>query len=97
MSEAQHTPGEWASEYCGKDTIKVFKMSDKRRIATIKVKSITMDEANAKLIAAAPEILAALKSYLRAPSIGSDGPGSSTIVIQEFYRRAAIAAIAKAS
>ncbi len=52
--------------------------------------------ANARLIAAAPELLEALKSFLRAPSIGSDGPGSSTIVIQEYNRRAALAAVAKA-
>ena len=38
----------------------------------------------------------ALKSFLRAPSVGSRGPGTSTIVIQEFNRRAARAALAKA-
>jgi hypothetical protein len=53
-------------------------------------------KANADLIMAAPEILDALKAFMRAPSVGSDGPGSSTIVVQDFNRRAAREAIAKA-
>jgi hypothetical protein len=52
---------------------------------------------NARLIAAAPELLEALQAFLRAPSVGSDGPGSSTIVVQDFNLRAARAAIAKAT
>jgi hypothetical protein len=44
----------------------------------------------------ADDLLEAVKSYLRCPSVGSDGPGSSTIVVQEFNRKAAQAAIAKA-
>ena len=68
-----HAPEDWGTEYCGKDTIKVFKISDKRRIATIKVKSSKLDEANAKRIVqcvnackginpeAVPEMLNALK------------------------------------
>ena len=54
-------------------------------------------KANAQLIAAAPELLESLMSYLRAPSVGSDGPGSSTIVIQEYNRRAAREAVDKAT
>ena len=54
-------------------------------------------EANAKLAAAAPELLEALQAFLRAPHTGSDGPGSSTIVVQDFNIRAARAAIAKAT
>ena len=42
------------------------------------------------------ELLEALESFLRAPSVGSAGPGSITIVVQEFNMRAAHAAIAKA-
>ena len=42
------------------------------------------------------DLLAALESFLRAPSVGSDGPGSHTIVVQGFNRRAAQAAITKA-
>ena len=65
MEEAtQHTPGEWASEYCGKNTIKIFKTSDKRRIATVKIKTPRMDEANARLIASAPELLDKLKDVV---------------------------------
>ena len=51
MNDAkQHTPTPWAKEYCGKDRIKIFKTSDKRRIATVNVKYPTMDEANAEFI-----------------------------------------------
>lgn len=49
-----------------------------------------------RLMTAAPELLDALESFLRAPSVGSDGPGSSTIVVQDFNIRAARAAIAAA-
>ena len=48
------------------------------------------------LVKAAPDLLEALEAFLRAPHIGSDGPGSSTIVVQEFNLKAARAAIAKA-
>lgn len=53
--------------------------------------------ANARLIAAAPDLLAALESFLRAPSVGSAGPGSVTLAVQEFNLRAAKAAVAKAT
>lgn len=49
------------------------------------------------LIAAAPELLEALESFLRAPSSGSAGMGSVNLVVQEFNLRAARAAIAKAT
>jgi hypothetical protein len=42
------------------------------------------------------ELLEALGSFLRAPSVGSNGPGSTTIVVQDFNFRAASAAMAKA-
>lgn len=50
-----------------------------------------------ELLKAAPDLLAALKSFLRAPSVGSNGPGSATIVVQDFNFRAAEAAISKAT
>lgn len=42
------------------------------------------------------ELLAALEAFLRAPAVGSAGPGSITLAVQEFNIRAARAAIAKA-
>lgn len=45
---------------------------------------------------AAPELLAALESFLRAPSIGSNGPGSVSIEVQSFNLKAAHAACKKA-
>ncbi len=59
--EIKHTPGTWKQEYCGRDRIRIYKESDQRRIATVAVKTTTMDEANARLIAAAPELLEALR------------------------------------
>lgn len=41
------------------------------------------------------ELMASLQAFLRAPSIGSNGPGSSTIVVQDFNLRAASAVITK--
>ena len=52
-------------------------------------------EANVRLIAEAPELLKALKSFLRAPSLGSNRPGSLTIEVQDFNLSAARVAIAK--
>ena len=60
--QRKYTPGPWLSEYCGKDRIKVSKVSDKRRIATIDTRTRIMDESNAALIAAAPDLLAALET-----------------------------------
>ena len=54
-------------------------------------------ESDARLLAAAPELLEALESFLRAPSAGSSGPGSLTIIVQDFNLRAARAAITKAT
>ena len=42
------------------------------------------------------ELLEALESFMRAPSIGSDGPGSLTIRVMDFNMKAAGDAIAKA-
>lgn len=36
-----------------------------------------------------PQLVEALKSFLRAPSIGSSGPGSITIEVQSFNRKSA--------
>ena len=91
---AQHTPGPWA-----KIGASVANASTRKTIAV----AVGCDgnsgeeEANARLIAAAPELLEALEAFLRAPSVGSGGPGSSTIVVQDFNLRAARAAIAKAT
>jgi uncharacterized protein YciI len=46
-------------------------------------------EANARI----SELEEILHAFLRAPSTGSDGPGSSTIVIQEYHLRDARAAL----
>ena len=65
MKTKHYTPGNWTFEYCGKDTIKIFKTSDNRRITTVKVKYPVMDEANARLIASAPCLLETCKQALK--------------------------------
>lgn len=50
-------------------------------------------EANARI----SELEEILHAFLRAPSTGSDDPGSHTIVVQDFNIKAAKAAIAKAT
>ena len=45
---------------------------------------------------AGPELLTALKAFLRAPSVGSSGHGSVTIEVQEFNLKAARSAVDKA-
>ena len=49
---------------------------------------VAMEAENARL----QEVV---KAFLRAPHVGSDGPGSSTIVIQEFHLREARAPVKK--
>ena len=87
MNKYQYTPKEWRSEYCGKDRIRISKISDKRRIATIAVKSRIMDEANARLIAAAPELLAALQNIV----VLQAGQGRLNLIECAAIARAAIA------
>lgn len=63
-NEMKHTPGPWEVGSCGLDKIKISKSSDSRRIATIVVKTMTIDWANACLIAAAPKLLEAAKGVV---------------------------------
>lgn len=70
-----------ASKTCGPDEKDAVQKEATRRL---------------RIALASTELLEALESFLRAPSVGSDGPGSSTIVVQEFNRRSARKAIAKA-
>lgn len=89
----QHTPGPW---FVRDHEYGEFVYCKNGYIISGPINKRT-DGANARLIAAAPDLLEALKAFLRAPSIGSNGPGSSTIVVQDFNLRAARAAIAKAT
>lgn len=104
----QHTPGPWQIEtwnYSGSRTVPTIRTA-KDAIAQLcnlwrpednpHEMGVAEQEANARLIAAAPDMLAALKAFLRAPSIGSSGPGSVSIEVQTFNLNEARAAIAKA-
>ena len=96
---SKHTPGPWSvTEY--ENELLVTSEKSGAYVALCDGISATIDsseelQANARLIAAAPDLLHALKSFLRAPSAGSNGPGSVTIVVQSFNFDAARAAIAK--
>jgi hypothetical protein len=100
--EAKHTPGPWNvpqpiitnaglpfSPVCANTLI--------AKVYSTAFGDHAQSEANARLIAAAPELLEALESFLRAPSSGSAGMGSVNLVVQEFNLRAARVAIAKAT
>ena len=87
----KHTPGPWRLAGGAGDGYALIGADN----------SVTCDTGfattvDARLIAAAPELLEALKAFLRAPSSGSSGPGYSTIEVTNFNFKAARAAIEKA-
>lgn len=101
---AKHTPGPWALGQPGAEQFEDVLVPDGKRVIWapdgMEV-ALARDRggetrANACLVAAAPELLAALKSFMRAPSLGSAGQGSITIEVQSYNRNAARAAIDKA-
>lgn len=105
QAEAQHTPMN-AHGTPGPFVVREEKRHDDESRITIRASTgmVLAELSNynsaerrtlARQFAAAPEMLAALEAFLRAPSVGSSGPGSSTIVVQDFNLRAARAAIAK--
>ena len=90
----KHTPGPWEIVHLSANQYQL--VSQGRGALLVRHDGSPEGIANMNIAVAAPDLLEALLSYLRAPSVGSDGPGSATIVVQEFNRRAARAAIAKA-
>ena len=99
---SKHTPGPWGVRDLPTTQRYIGPSNDggAPSVALVLARVNVPDErlsADASLVAAAPELLAALESFLRAPSVGSGGPGSITIVVQDFNLRAARAAIAKAT
>ena len=95
MEVAKHTPGPWEchSGMVWKGEIPIARMDREPENGT----QPTERDANARLIASAPDLLEACKAFLRAPSDGSPGMGYSTRVITDFNLKAAQAAIAKAT
>ena len=101
MSTAAHTPGPWfvngpydsPCDYF----IRTYHDEEHFDIACANVDETGNSRANARLIAAAPELLEALESFLRCPSVGSDGPGTSTLRVMDYHLKSARAAIAKAT
>ena len=107
MSAKKHTPGPWLRDDRSGLDCDVRAASGRKvalcwGLASNNATNYRADyraecDANAHLIAAAPELLDALRAFLRAPSVGSAGPGAVTIAVQDFNLRAARAAIAKAT
>ena len=62
MGESKHTPGPWRAE---KDRRKWCVMSQYGRVCTISQWTSLVDQRDARLIAAAPDLLAALKCFLQ--------------------------------
>lgn len=105
---SKHTPGPWLLERAGEN---LLGSSIGHLIATVEGTSTfyvgksadlgpiseEATEANARLIAAAPELLAGCQAILRAPSPGSGGPGSITLEFQTFRHREIAAAVARAT
>ena len=92
-----HTTGPWKA-VAGLSRWNVTTSNGPRTFNICAVSTDRMEQAeNARLLAAAPDLLAALQAFLRAPSIGSSGPGSVTIEVQTFNLNAARAAIARAT
>ena len=102
----KHTPGPWSrvTQTQGGDLIaREIKTENQLNPKALRLicfmmmrgNSLHEDEANASLIAAAPELLEALEAFLRAPSIGSNGMGSVSIEVQDFNLKAAHALLAR--
>lgn len=90
---AKHTPGPWTADPEGEVSVSVQGADG---TVVCDVHGGVNDNDNVDLITAAPDLLAALEAFLRAPSIGSSGPGSVSIEVQTFNLNAARAAIARA-
>jgi hypothetical protein len=96
----QHTPGPWNVEKCRYGFAVYAKTGD----AVVKTEDVEGrygaidNEADARLIAAAPELLAALEGMEKWASSIHDGyPPSTASIAAAPYREAARAAIAKAT
>ena len=87
--QGQHTPGPWRSRELGSEGARIFPdYGDIRErgktIADVRGRDTLTDFANARLIAAAPELLALIRSY------------ATTYPLDEYHDKAT-AAIAKAT
>ena len=105
MGEAQHTPGPWA--YTPGNSVLAVSASNGRRVAVVGDAAYWQnfrpsDEADARLIAAAPELLAALQATVEEMSVIDKDEGCDHdvgICWCPWFRakEAAVAAIAKAT
>jgi hypothetical protein len=88
----QHTPGQWINTDGGQPTAAVFATEDRLLVANCAFFSEAESLANARLIAAAPELLAALEQIKRL-SLEAD---RSRLDVASMLGDIARAAIAKA-
>lgn len=97
MSEAKHTPGPWSVVKPQDERVQQFRIfSNRKYIGSIGNSDETVAEtkANARLIAAAPDLLEAIKEYFEA--YANEGKKPGWIKRVGAARRKVNAAIAKA-
>lgn len=96
MDEQNHTPGPWVVRRDGKKR-SVFSEAADETVAWIKPWSEIADEADAALIAAAPDLLEALREILRHEVYTYEGGLEARITVPQDAIDSALAAIAKAA
>lgn len=81
---AKHTPGPWTAQNDGRDIINIQHSNNDPGAISMTLAKVTarmtwrsQAEANARLIAAAPKLLEALKRFLDAWEFDSDGNGAA--------------------
>lgn len=94
----KHTPGPWAVNGIAIDAgvTTVCWMAEPPQYAGDTAKFCDNDKANARLIAAAPDLLAALESILRAHETGNNGAVRGEAILCRSFESKARAAITKA-
>lgn len=90
MADGKHTPGKWVADREYESDDRTFVHCAGRAIADCANGYGAEDEANASLIAAAPELLAALKMMVNAV-------GNKPVTSVDEAERIALGAIAKAT
>lgn len=82
---------------CIKDPIAIDTFYGGATVAYVNRHSGLDGPANARMMCASKAMFKALESFLRSPSVGSDGPGTITLRVTDYNLKAAKEALAKAT
>ena len=82
-TKTEHTPGPWTVHSCEMHPHHEITAECGRRIATQNDHHDGQDKANARLIAAAPELLTALRAVLACPAMCDDAAHPETVKAKE--------------